>query len=237
MDRAIFLDKDGTLLENVPYNVEPRLMRLADRAGEALRLLAPYFRLVVISNQAGVAHGYFPESALAGVERRLKQLLASHGVELNGFYYCPHHPQGQVATYRLACDCRKPQPGMLAKAAADLHVDLTRSWMVGDILDDVEAGRRAGCRAVLIDNGGETEWQLSAERQPHFTASDLYTAAEWILEHSLDIESKRRVGQARLSERRPTSEPCERTRDGGPTLASSLVPPYVCSSSLGADDE
>lgn len=184
-DRAVFLDKDGTLLENVPYNVEPRLMRLTDRAGDALRLLSPHFRLVVISNQSGVAHGYFSESALAGVESRLRQLLAAQGVELDGFFYCPHYPQGQVAAYRVDCECRKPRSGMLVKAAAELRVDLSRSWMIGDILDDVEAGRRAGCRTVLIDNGGETEWQSSEYRQPDFTCGDLCTAAEWILDQRM----------------------------------------------------
>jgi D-glycero-D-manno-heptose 1,7-bisphosphate phosphatase len=184
MEQAIFLDKDGTLLEDVPYNVEPRLMRLAPRAGEALRLLAPFYRLIVISNQSGVAHGYFAESALAGVANRLEHLLASEGVSLGGFYYCPHHPQGQIAAYRCQCECRKPRPGMLIEAARERGIDLERSWMVGDILDDIEAGRRAGCRTVLIDNGGETEWQFSEDRQPHFTATDLYVAAEWILEQS-----------------------------------------------------
>lgn len=180
---AVFLDKDGTLVEDVPYNVEPRLMRLAPRAGEALRLLAPHYRLVVISNQSGVARGYFLEAALGGVELRLRQLLAACGVELAGFYYCPHHPQGQVAAYRLACDCRKPRPGMLLAAAREHNLNLRQSWMVGDILDDVEAGRRAGCRTVLVDNGGETEWRTSADRQPDFTAGDLYEAAEWILQN------------------------------------------------------
>jgi histidinol-phosphate phosphatase family protein len=181
LDQAIFLDKDGTLLEDVPYNVEPRLMRLAPRAGEALGLLAPRYRLIVISNQSGVAHGYFDESALVGVERRLGELLAAYDVELSGFYYCPHHPQGQVTAYRVACDCRKPQPGLIKRVANERGIDLARSWMLGDILDDVEAGRLAGCRTVLIDNGGETEWKLSLQRRPDFTASDLYVAAEWIL--------------------------------------------------------
>lgn len=183
-ERAVFLDKDGTLLKDVPYNVEPRLMRLADRAQEALRLLAPRFKLIVVSNQSGVAHGYFVESALTGVERQLRKLLEACGVELDGFYYCPHHPQGSVAAYRLACECRKPQPGMLKTAARELGIDLSRSWMLGDILDDVEAGRRAGCRTVLVDNGGETEWRLSDVRRPDFTTGDLYSAAEFILAHA-----------------------------------------------------
>src|SRR5579863_3143003 len=151
-------------------------MRLAPRAGEAMRLLAVHFRLIVISNQSGVAHGYFAESALTAVERRLRELLAAYDVQLAGFYYCPHHPQGQMAAYRIACDCRKPRPGMITRAAMENGIDLARSWMVGDILDDIEAGRAAGCGAVLIDNGGETEWQVSAQRQPNFTAGDLYVA-------------------------------------------------------------
>jgi D-glycero-D-manno-heptose 1,7-bisphosphate phosphatase len=210
-DRAVFLDKDGTLLQNVPYNVEPRLMRLTDRAGEAVRLLAPHFRLVVISNQSGVAHGYFPENALAGVESRLRQLLAAHGVELGGFFYCPHHPQGKVAAYRIDCECRKPQAGMLVKAAAQLAVDLSRSWMIGDILDDVEAGRRAGCSTVLVDNGGETEWQTSEYRQPDFTCGDLYSAAEWILEHTTNAAISAVAGaEPGLIPAGPTAEGCGR---------------------------
>lgn len=189
--QAIFLDKDGTLLEDVPYNVEPRQMRLARRAGEALRLLAPHYRLIVISNQSGVAHGYFTESALVAVECRLRQLLAECYVELAGFYYCPHHPQGQVAAYRIVCDCRKPRPGMITRASWEMGIDLAESWMVGDILDDIEAGRAAGCRTVLVDNGGETEWHISPQRLPDFMACDLRVAAEWIL--------GQRHGEARAS--------------------------------------
>lgn len=192
--RAIFLDKDGTLLEDVPYNVEPRRMRLAPRAGEALRLLAPHYGLVVVSNQSGVAHGYFAESALAVVECRLREMLAAYDVGLAGFYYCPHHPQGQVAACRIACDCRKPRPGMIRRAAQEKAFDLTRSWMVGDILDDIEAGRAAGCRTVLINNGGETEWQRSPDRQPEFTAGDLYVAAEWILGQPTEVDASLATG-------------------------------------------
>jgi histidinol-phosphate phosphatase family protein len=176
--RAVFLDKDGTLVEDVPYNVDPERIRLAPGAAEGLRELhAAGYRLVVVSNQSGVARGYFPEEALTAVENRLRELMAQSGVPLAGFYYCPHHPRGQVAAYAVACDCRKPQPGMLVRAAREQGIDLADSWLVGDILDDMEAGRRAGCRTVLIDNGHETEWVPGPDRWPHHVAADLAEAA------------------------------------------------------------
>jgi histidinol-phosphate phosphatase family protein len=179
--RAVFLDKDGTLLEDVPYNVRPELMRLAPNSAEGLRRLhAANYRLVVISNQSGVARGFFEEAALGPVERRLREMLAEVGVPLAGFYYCPHHPEGSVAAYAVACACRKPAPGLIQRAACDLGLDLPASWFVGDILDDVEAGRRAGCRTVLLDNGHETEWVRSPLRIPEGVAPDLNAAARLI---------------------------------------------------------
>lgn len=179
--RAIFLDKDGTLVEDVPYNVDPTLLKLTWHAGLALQLLQQLgYRLFVVTNQSGVAKGLFTEAALDLVHHRLAELLAQYGVTLDGFYYCPHSEDGTVARYATACTCRKPMPGMLFRAACDHNIDLSQSWMIGDILNDVEAGRRAGCRTVLIDNGNETEWKISAERTPHLTAPDLYVAATMI---------------------------------------------------------
>jgi histidinol-phosphate phosphatase family protein len=180
--RAVFLDKDGTLVEDVPYNVDPKKIRLVPGAVEGLQALYQNgYRLVVVSNQSGVARGLFPETALAVVERTLRRLLASFGVPLAGFFYCPHHPEGSVASYAVDCRCRKPAPGMLRRAAAELGLDLAESWMVGDILDDIEAGRRAGCRTVLVDNGNETEWRRGPRRRPHHVARDLAEAARLIL--------------------------------------------------------
>lgn len=192
MQPAIFLDKDGTVVVDVPYNVNPSLLRLASGAAEGLPRLARHYRLIIISNQSGIAHGKFDEAALVIVERRLCEMLAEIGAPLAGFYYCPHHPEGEVAAYRQSCDCRKPQPGLLVRAAAEHGIDTARSWMIGDILNDVEAGRRAGCRTVLIDNGGETEWQLSEFRSPDYTAPDLSAAAEVILATRGEEEISRR---------------------------------------------
>ncbi len=179
---CVFLDKDGTLVEDIPYNVDPGLIRLSAGAAEGLRLLhAAGFLLIVISNQSGVALGHFPESALAGVHARLAELVAGVGIPLAGFYYCPHHPAGRLPGYTLDCECRKPQPGLISRAAHDHTIDLESSWFVGDILDDVEAGRRAGCRTVLVDNGNETRWQRSPLRWPDLVADNLEDAALQII--------------------------------------------------------
>jgi D,D-heptose 1,7-bisphosphate phosphatase len=179
--RAIFLDKDGTLIDDIPYNVEPSRMTLCSGAGPALRLLARLgYRLFVVSNQDGIAAGRFSESAMLAVGARLSNLLHGERLELDGFYYCPHHPRGTLARYACECSCRKPQPGMLLRAARDHGIDLGASWMIGDILHDVEAGNRAGCRSLLIDKGSETEWQPGAQRVPTAIVPDLAAAAALI---------------------------------------------------------
>lgn len=178
---AVLLDKDGTLIENVPYNVEPSRMRLTTGAGEALaRLGALGVPLAVVSNQPGVALGRFEEASLAGVRDRLAELFAENGARLAGFFYCPHHPEGRSVPYGTPCQCRKPAPGMLLRAGEALGIDLTQAWMVGDILDDIEAGRRAGCRTVLVDCGNETEWIRSPMRTPHYIVKDLEAAVRRI---------------------------------------------------------
>lgn len=180
--RAVFIDKDGTLVHDVPYNVDPDRIVLTERACEGLKLLQDQgFTLHVITNQPGIAKGFFDIVALEKVEARLREMLKEGGVHLGGFYYCPHSFDGVIPDISIHCDCRKPRSGMLLQAAGDHDIDLSRSWMVGDILNDVEAGHRAGCRTVLIDNGNETEWEMSPARMPDFMVPNLYHAACKIL--------------------------------------------------------
>lgn len=174
---AIFLDKDGTIVEDIPYNVDPRRVRLYPEVPEVLAAWrARGYLLVVISNQPGVALGRFDEAALKTANAAIVGMLADEDIPLAGFYYCPHHPAGSVAAYTRDCDCRKPRCGLLLRAARDLQIDLRRSWMIGDILNDVEAGSRAGCRSILVDRGNETEWVDGPNRHPDATVADLREA-------------------------------------------------------------
>ncbi len=173
---AAFIDKDGTLVHDVPYNVDPRHIRLAPGAGAALRMLSDAgYALVVVTNQPGIAQGRFTAQAMPIVRARLDELLAPSGVALTGFYFCPHAEHASVP-----CACRKPNPGLIVRAAAELELDLDRSWMLGDILNDVEAGRRAGCRTALVHCGNEDEWQITPWRVPDVIVPDLSAAARFI---------------------------------------------------------
>ncbi|HEY9049195.1 MAG TPA: HAD family hydrolase [Ohtaekwangia sp.] len=185
MNKAVFIDKDGTLIEDIPYNVNPERIVLCEGARESLaRLKEQGYLLIVISNQAGVAHGYFQLQDLQQVKERLFLLLK----ELDGFYFCPHHPAGVVQAYSIACYCRKPEPGMILQAARDFKVELSRSWMIGDILTDVEAGNKAGCRTILVNNGNETEWNIQEERRPTYIVKNLREASQRILKEEWQIQ-------------------------------------------------
>jgi D-glycero-D-manno-heptose 1,7-bisphosphate phosphatase len=194
MNKAIFLDKDGTLIPDIPYNVDPDRITLSDDCVEGLKLLIDDgYKLIIVSNQSGIARGYFTEDQFSVVIRRLYELLNEQDIALANFYYCPHHPEGQNPIYALTCACRKPLAGMLVKAAEEHQIDLTQSWMIGDILNDVEAGSRAGCRTVLIDNGNETEWLAGSYRIPAYQCETINQAAIFIHNHILiDVSLERR---------------------------------------------
>lgn len=176
--RAVFFDKDGTIVEDLPYNVDTSRIRFLPGTMEGFTALhAAGYLLFVITNQPGAALGYYTEKDIRRVSRFLQTAMARRGVPLAGYYFCPHFPGGTVRKFSVECVCRKPRTGLVARAAKEHSVDLPRSWLVGDILDDIETGRRAGCRTVFIDNGHETEWALNRGRIPHYTAATIAEAA------------------------------------------------------------
>jgi len=178
---AVFLDKDGTLVEDVPYNVDPRFVRFMPRAVDGLReLQRAGYRLFVVTNQSGVARGYFDEDAIRAVGSYITQTLASEGVALDAFYFCPHLPEGVVEAYSISCGCRKPEAGLILEAAERHGIDLSRSWFVGDIASDIEAGRRAGCRTVLVAAGSQIDREVRSGNEPDLIVPDLLEAARAI---------------------------------------------------------
>lgn len=155
-DRAVFLDRDGTLVEPRNYPSRPEdLVLYPGLATQLRRLREAGFLLVLVTNQSGLARGYFQPGDLDRMHNRLNAALHKEDAALDAIYVCPHHPDGTVPELAVDCACRKPRPGLLVQAAADFNLDLSRSWLVGDILDDIEAGNRAGCRTILVDLGTE----------------------------------------------------------------------------------
>jgi D-glycero-D-manno-heptose 1,7-bisphosphate phosphatase len=150
-DKAIFMDRDNTLINDPGYINHPDQVNLLDGVPEALiELKALGYKLVVVTNQSAVARGIVTEKVLDEIHHRLEELLAEKNASLDRIYYCPYHPEGVVPEYSKESDCRKPAPGMFQKAAAEMDLDLSQSWCIGDSLQDVEAGQRAGCRTILI---------------------------------------------------------------------------------------
>ncbi|MCS7269811.1 MAG: D-glycero-beta-D-manno-heptose 1,7-bisphosphate 7-phosphatase [Gemmataceae bacterium] len=151
---AVFLDRDGVIIEDGGYVADAEQVRLLPGAAQAIAALnRAGWHVVVVTNQSGIARGYFSPTALEEVHDRLKQLLWCYGASLDAIYVCPHHPDGVIDDYREACHCRKPQPGLLLQAAADLQLDLSQCWLIGDRPSDLEAGAQAGCRTVLVRTG------------------------------------------------------------------------------------
>lgn len=182
LHRAVFVDLDGMLLEHAPHDVGPRRVTLARGAAGVLRAFKDHgFRAIVVSNQPGVALGRLVPETLALVENRIRELLTASGAELDAFYYCPHSPCATNVRYAVRCLCRKPQPGLLRRAARERRIDLRQSWLVGNVLDDMEAGNRAGCRTVLVHDGSEAQWLLGVHREPTCSARSLRQAAQAIL--------------------------------------------------------
>lgn len=151
ISKAVFLDRDGTLIRDKKYAFRPAEIELLDGVVAGLKLLQQAdYRLIVITNQSGVARGFFKEEDVKAMHRRLSEMLLQEGIRISGFYYCPHHPDGCLPEYTFRCDCRKPEPGLILRASLERSIALSDSWLVGDFLTDVKAGLAAGCNTVLI---------------------------------------------------------------------------------------
>jgi D-glycero-D-manno-heptose 1,7-bisphosphate phosphatase len=184
--RAVFLDRDGTINEEVGYVNHIERFHLLPRVGQAIRLLNQHgWKAVVITNQSGVARGYFPESLVHEIHQRMKELLKKEGAHLDGIYYCPHHPDVGVPPYRQRCRCRKPATGLVEEAVKELNLDTSASYVVGDRGMDIEFGHQVGAKGILVLTGyGKGEWEYSSNQwkvKPDYVADDLFGAVEWIL--------------------------------------------------------
>ena len=158
MKKAIFLDRDGTIIADRGFVHKKEDVELLPGAARAIRMANQAgFLVVVVTNQSGVARGYFTEKEVQALHQHLTEILAQEGARIDAFYYCPHHPEATVEAYRKACSCRKPWPGLILKAARELSIDLTQSWMIGDSPRDVEAGKKAGCKTILLDENTNLE--------------------------------------------------------------------------------
>lgn len=181
---AVFMDRDGTITEEMGYLQEPEKLRLIPCSGEVIRSLNEKEILaIVVSNQSGVARGYFSEEAVKKIHRKLERLLKKEGAYLDGIYYCPHHPKFGSPKYRKNCNCRKPKPGMLLKAAKRFNLDLKRCYIIGDKVDDIKLARNVRAKGILVLTG---YGQKSSKRvKPDHTAKDLYHAVQWILKEEM----------------------------------------------------
>ena len=149
--KAIFLDRDGTIIADRGFVHKKEELELLPGAAEAIKLANKQgFLVVVVTNQSGIARGYFTEGQMKAFNAHLAWTLKTQGARIDAFYYCPHHPEAPIKAYRKDCPCRKPQSGLILKAAEELNIDLAKSYMVGDSPRDAEAGRRAGCRTILL---------------------------------------------------------------------------------------
>lgn len=187
---AVFLDRDGTINEEVGYLDSLDKLKIIPCAYEAIRLINKSgMKAVVISNQSGVARGLFTEEFVRQTNDYLQTILSRQEAYIDNFYYCPHHPTEGMEPYRQVCDCRKPAPGMLVQAAQDLNIDLAKSYLIGDRLNDMEAAKKAGVKGILVRTGYGSELlqkdgpdKATPGNRPDFIVADILDAVKWILD-------------------------------------------------------
>jgi len=182
MHKAVFLDRDGTIVEDVGYMNLPSQIQFIPGSIEAIKMLNEAgYKVVVITNQAGVAKGLINEDMLQTIDKTLHKWILNGGAHLDGVYYCPHHPEYGVYPYKQVCECRKPHPGLIKRAEKDLKIDLSQSFMIGDKATDVEAGKRAGIKTVFVTTGKGQKEKDKLKEKPDHIADNLLKAVKWIL--------------------------------------------------------
>jgi D-glycero-D-manno-heptose 1,7-bisphosphate phosphatase len=190
--RAVFLDRDGTLNEDVGYPSVFSQIHIFPAAFEAVRKIrSAGFLTVVVTNQSAVGRGLLTEDGLKNIHKNISASFAAEGAELDAFYYCPHYERAALPIYRKNCDCRKPGPGLAVRAAADLDLDLSASYVIGDKTEDIEFALNTGATPVLVLTGCGRESQLKLEEKglrPAFVAEDILAAANWILRRERNVE-------------------------------------------------
>jgi D-glycero-D-manno-heptose 1,7-bisphosphate phosphatase len=189
MHRAVFLDRDGTVNEEVGYLRNLADLRLIPGAGAAIkRLNDAGLKVVLVTNQSGVARGYFPESLVQEAHERLDRMLRREGARIDAVYYCPHHPTAGNSSYTVVCDCRKPGTGLIDRAAREHNIDVKNSYMIGDKWIDVELGQRAGSHSILVQSGFAPDDPGNVRpknlRDPDFIADTITDAVEWIIQRT-----------------------------------------------------
>lgn len=179
MHKAVFLDRDGTLIKEKNYLHKPDEIELEEKVISALQKFSEQgFLLFMVTNQSGIGQGLFKVKDFLSVQSRLLDMLSRQGIYFKNFYYCPHHPTKAKGKYKRICNCRKPKPGMLIKAIKNYNIDVSRSFMIGDKLSDIEAGNRLGLKTVLVLSGYGAEIIKKASKiKADYIARDLEDAA------------------------------------------------------------
>jgi len=187
MNRAVYIDRDGTINEDMGNMNNLDRFNLLPRSAAAIKLINENkLKAVVVTNQSGIALGFFSVAFLNVVHEKMVRELSIHGAAVDAIYYCPHSPHGVHDEYRVQCACRKPQPGMLEQAAKEMGIDNSNSFVVGDKLVDIELAKKAGARGILVltgyGKGEHTHRMPNSDVRPDYIADDLYTAVIWVLE-------------------------------------------------------
>jgi len=186
MNKAVFLDRDGVITKEPPYYAH-RIdqLELIPKSAEAIMLLNKNgFKVIIVSNQSGVARGYYQEKDIKIYNMAMKKKLEEGSAYIDAIYYCPHYSEATIEKYKIDCECRKPKPGMLRQAEKDLNLNLKRSFLIGDKMSDIEAGYRAGCKTILVLTGqgnDELKKNLKMKIKPNYISKDLFTAIQIIM--------------------------------------------------------